>query len=287
MSLTLDRLFGPFQLSRWVALGFVAFLDQCGRTGGGGGPGGPGGPGGGGGEGGQATRAFEWMGAHVLFVTAIAAAVLLLIVSLLVLVTWLNSRGVFMYLDDVATGRADVARPWRENARHASSYFVWILGLHLFTLLGVLILLVPGVLSGMALVRQGGAALPVIGLLSTVLALLVLVVAVSIAGVLLRDFVAPLQWGLNVPCGEAVRRLRGLLAAHTGVFIVFLLLKVVYSLMSSMVILTVGCCTCCLGFLPVVSQTLFQPIFYFERAWSLELLRQMGVPLEVPAAIEA
>jgi hypothetical protein len=36
---------------------------------------------------------------------------------------------------------------------------------------------------------------------------------------------------------------------------------------------------CCLGFIPIVTQTLFQPLFHFERAWSVFLLRQMGYEL--------
>jgi hypothetical protein len=45
------------------------------------------------------------------------------------------------------------------------------------------------------------------------------------------------------------------------------------------------CLTCGCGLLPVVAQTLLQPVFYFERAWSLLLLQQFGyglVPLSVP-----
>ncbi len=37
-----------------------------------------------------------------------------------------------------------------------------------------------------------------------------------------------------------------------------------------------SCLTCCIGALPLVNQTLFQPIYYAERAWSLKLLAQMG-----------
>jgi hypothetical protein len=37
-----------------------------------------------------------------------------------------------------------------------------------------------------------------------------------------------------------------------------------------------GCLTCCVGFLPVVLQVVFQPLFFFERSFSVQLLRQMG-----------
>jgi len=40
-----------------------------------------------------------------------------------------------------------------------------------------------------------------------------------------------------------------------------------------------ACLTCCCVLLPVVMQTALQPLFYFERAWSLFLLRQLGYDL--------
>jgi hypothetical protein len=43
-----------------------------------------------------------------------------------------------------------------------------------------------------------------------------------------------------------------------------------------MVLLLVGCLTCCLVFIPIVTQTALQPLFFFERAWSLFFLRRLG-----------
>jgi len=53
--------------------------------------------------------------------------------------------------------------------------------------------------------------------------------------------------------------------------------------------LTLGCglssLTCCCILLPVVTQTALQPLFFFERAWSLYLLRQMGYDLVTDIAL--
>ncbi len=67
-----------------------------------------------------------------------------------------------------------------------------------------------------------------------------------------------------------------LLRTQPGVFVVYVLLKIAFSFVAGIVVLLAGCLTCCCAFLPVVSQTVLQPIFYFERAWSLCLLRQLG-----------
>jgi hypothetical protein len=56
-------------------------------------------------------------------------------------------------------------------------------------------------------------------------------------------------------------------------------LKIAWVFAVVIALMIAGCLTCCCGFLPVVAQTLLQPAFYFERAWSLFLLRQLGYDL--------
>ena len=135
IDLVRQRLF-PFRFDRWLRLGFVAFLDSCGRGGGTGGgrfPGGTSGSSGtstgGGTSGPDLDHVASWIGSHVALLATLALGALVLVVALSALVTWLHSRGVFMYLDDVATGRADVARPWHEHRIAAHSYFTWRFGL--------------------------------------------------------------------------------------------------------------------------------------------------------------
>ena len=269
----------PFRFERWLALGFVAFLDQCGRGGGGTfrvpSPGGGGGSGSGGPD---LRRASEWLGSHVVLVVVIAAVVLALIVAVTALVLWLNSRGAFMYLDNVATGRADVARPWREHAERAHSLFAWRFVIGIATLMAVALLVGLTGLLVLAYSKDrvtGGVALS-LGLLGLLPIFLVLIVVVSLVSLALRDFVAPLQWQLGVSCGPAARVLWGLVNAHRGSFAAYVGLKIAFGVAAAIVVVVAGCLTCCCGFLPVISQTLLQPLFYFERTWSLVFLRQLG-----------
>ena len=80
---------------------------------------------------------------------------LTLILALTALVLWINSRGIFIYLDNVATGRSDVARPWREHADLAGSLFAWRFGLVAATLVSLLTLVLLGVLLVYS-VQKGG-----------------------------------------------------------------------------------------------------------------------------------
>jgi len=104
-------------------------------------------------------------------------------------------------------------------------------------------------------------------------------VAAGLASVGLRDFVAPLQLRTGRTCGAAFRILFELVRAHPGAFVIYILLKIVFGIVLGLALLVAACVTCCCALLPVVMQTTLQPLFYFERAWSIHLLRQLGYDL--------
>jgi len=200
---------------------------------------------------------------------------------LIAIVLWVNSRAVFMYVDAVGSGRSDIARPWREHASLAGSFFVWRLVIVLALLMAGVMLLGAGALAWAAAARGDVIAGVGVGLLIAILviALLALLLAAGLFSLVLRDFVAPIQILAQATCGEALRRFADLLSANPGCFLIYVLLKLVFAVAVAIVFVLVGCLTCCLGFLPVVGQTLLQPLFYFERAWSLFLLRGLGYDL--------
>jgi hypothetical protein len=98
----------------------------------------------------------------------------------------------------------------------------------------------------------------------------------ALAALALRDFVAPLQLASGLPCGASARVLEALVLANPGAFVLYLLLKLAIVVVSGIVIAILGCLTCCIAFLPVLMQVVFQPLFFFERAFSVFLLRQLG-----------
>lgn len=287
VELTRSRLF-PFRLDRWLPLGFLTFLDRCGREGGGGGgnfhvPGG-GGNGDTAGIGGvDFSGAREWFAAHLAIILTLGAIALVLIVGIAALVLWINSRGVFMYLDNVASGRFDVVRPWHEHRERAWSYFGWSFGLSMTGLFGALLLLVPVGLSVVELFSTGASFGPIATILAIGLVFIGFVIAISLFSILLRDFAAPLQLAQGIPCGAALGVAWRLVQANVGQFVVYVALKIVFTIAAAIVTFVTGCLTCCLGFLPVIHHTLLQPVYYFERAWSLAMLDQAGYDI-FPAA---
>ncbi|HXT20823.1 MAG TPA: hypothetical protein VN923_08745 [Thermoanaerobaculia bacterium] len=278
------RLF-PFRLDRWLPLGFVTFLDRCGRAGGGGTGGSRFGnsdnifPGGGPSPEEAISTAKDWIGEHLAVILAVGAIVVVVMLVLAAVVLWLNSRGVFMYADNVASGRFDVARPWREHADRAWSYFGWSFGASLVAFFGVVALLVPIGFFVISLIRFGAHPGPILGIIALALLFIVWAIALNLFSIVLRDFAAPLQIALDVRCGRALGVAWGLVRANLGSFVIYVLLKIVFGIVTAITSLLAGCFTCCLGFLPIIHHTLLQPLYYFERAWSLCLLRQAGYDL--------
>ena len=280
----------PFKFERWLALGLVAFLDQCGRggisgtvPGGGPGPGLPTGSGSGSGSDGGLGEIGAWMGAHVALVVGLAALAITLIVAFTALVLWINSRATFVYVENVATGGTEIARPWRAHAERARSYFAWRFGLAMGLMVAVLSLAGLAIAAVFTLADHGYQL--VVALLVLVPVLLLLILAGALLSVALRDFAAPIQMAAGVGCTAALRLVAGLVRAHPLAFFLYVVLKVVFGIAQGIVLLVAACFTCCCILIPVVTQTFLQPLFYFERAWPLYLLRQMGYDLVTgPAA---
>ena len=283
------RLLFPFRFERWLALGFVAFLDQCGR----GGVGGtlPGAPPGGGmpspgtGSGGLSDLG-SWFNAHLGVIVAFAIGALVVVVAVVALMLWIGSRATFVYIDDVATGRAEVSRPWAAHAERANSYFAWRFGLAAAFLGAIAVLVAVAVAAALLIARGGvpGAGLGAVVLIVLVPVFFLLLLAGGLSAMALRDFVAPLQMFTGTSCGPAVRILIGLVRTHPVPFLLYVLLKVVFEVAQGVLLVLAACFTCCCILLPVVTQTALQPLFFFERAWSLCLLRQMGYDLVGRAA---
>lgn len=287
-----QALFRPFRLERWLVLGFVAMLDQCShmarsscqiRP-----------PIGGDDESSAGMReamraAFAWLGDHPLAAAAIAAAFFSFVIGFTVVVLWLTCRGRFMYVDNVATGRADIRRPWTEHAGHAGSHFAWMLGIVLGTVMLLVCLTLPVIWGVVRLQRHGPQAGTIVLLAAAGLAFLALALGMSLFIVAMRDFVAPLQWFADLPCGPAIRLFGGLLRANVGLFALYVLLKAVFTMVVVVVTIAACCVTLCCAVLPFVQQVLLQPIFYFERRWSLEILKELGYapPGTVPAPSDA
>src|SRR6478609_10197182 len=134
-------LFQPFELKKWLIIGFAAWLANLGA--------------GGGGIGDfnypdnrreGAEKFNEAIGQIPQPVLITGICVLICVVLLLiVLFAWLRARGRFIFVDCVVRNRAAIVGPWREFRVEGNSFF-------LFSLFVVLVLIVVIVIAGLALI---------------------------------------------------------------------------------------------------------------------------------------
>ncbi len=276
-------LFQPFDAGKWFVLGFCAFLAGLGGGGGPGGRPGGGGSGRGGGGGPDTAEIVSFVEGHLFTILFFAALGVLFVTGLVALITWLSSRGKFMFLHGVATNRPAVVEPWKRFKRPANSLFAF--RFLLFLAAGVLFLGLAALAAFVAWPdleanRFGGRAA---GALALFLGPLLLGgLGLALLANVLEDFVVPVMYLRDVRALEGLRIfVRELLPGHVGTFALFYLLKIALALGASIVVVLGICLTCCLAALPYLSSVFFLPVTVFFRCYSLCLLEQLGPPWQV------
>src|SRR5436190_1801578 len=170
-------LFQPFDLKKWLVVGFAAWLANLG--------------GGGGGFNYRYNRREEMQKVnealsqipHSLLVTGICVLICFVVV-LIVVFAWLRARGCFMFIDCIAKNRGAIAEPWRNFRNEGNSYFLFSL-LVGFAFLIVLALATAIVACVATCATCCIAAIPYIG---TVILLPVFVLLRSFSLLFLRQF---------------------------------------------------------------------------------------------------
>jgi hypothetical protein len=283
-------LFQPFNLAKWLVLGFSAWLAGLADGAGGGG--------------------WKWMaddndfpgrynldGAGEIFestrealiVLPIIVAVLMAVAAILLLVLWVSSRAKFIYLDNVIHNRAQIVEPWHRFRDLGNSLFLWRVGFivacGLIVLLLLLLFFAPAAtlsfsdaLAGLSYAAMGFG----------VLILIVFGILAAFVGLFLEGFVIPIMYKFDLKATEAWRyflpwlKTRPLPFFLYGLFVLALGLCVV-------VIFGLACLlTCCIVALPYVGTVILLPIWVTYRLFSVEFLAQFdpGFDLFIPAEIE-
>lgn len=275
-------LFKPFDLNKWFIVGFNAFL--AGLLGGHGG-------GSGSRAGGREDlsfgefvrlphRGWEWLIDNPGWFIGIVF-ILFFLICLSVALTWVSSRGTFMFIDSVALSRAEIAKPWREKSREGNSLFVWRL------IFGVLVF--TGIILIFAVFFNGASYLyhtvhpDQVPILFIALMILVGIIFSIIAGYIslfLTEFVAPIQYKHGLTTTQAWSRFLPLFSKHPFHFILFGFVWFILNFAVVMAIIFGGLMTCCIGILimiiPYIGTVATLPIWYTLRAYTLEYLAQFG-----------
>ncbi len=280
-------LFRPFDLSKWLAVGFCAWLAWLGESWGGGPnlniPSGRrrGGP--------DFDEFGRFIMSNLAWLIPLAAAIVFIGLVLWLLFAWLSSRGRFMFTNSVARNTGEIAQPWTRYARQGDSLFLFRVCLALLSLVTMVPVLVAGVLTVIAMVEAHGFSflglLALIGIACVFFALALLFLVIS---KLLGDFVVPVMMLREVTVVPGWREFIGLVSGHKAALLLYLLFQVVIQFATGLIVLVAVIVTCCLAgcllMVPYIGTVVLLPILVFERAYSLYYLAQFGPAYDVFAA---
>lgn len=285
-------LFQPFDLGKWIVIGFCAWLAGLGESGGGGSYN----------YGGNSfnrnraqpleqfrefyQKASDYVLANLDWIIPVAAAVVLVLMAIGLLILWLNSRGKFMFLHCVALNEAKVEEPWRRYAAVANSLFRFRLVLWLVRTIFTLPLAVVIAVSIVRMLLRGepdyGGVMLCIGL-GLVLVFFVLVFVLIHKFTV--DFVVPIMALRGGACLAAWREFGGLLSTYPGQFTIYILFQIVLRIAIVAIVIGAVLVTCCIAAcflaLPFIGTVLLLPILIFKRAYALHYLAQFGPQYDV------
>ncbi len=274
-------LFKPINLHKWFVVGFSAFLAGLIQ--------GYNGSGGSRWSGGRLSfrefldlpdKGWRWLMNHPGWAVAILFLAAVVVVVVVVLI-WLSSKGTFMFLDNVALDKAEIAKPWREYAKEANSLFVWRLVFSFICLALFIALVVSFFTTASSLYdRSFGRIIPIGFIIGMGFMTLVFLLVTGYISLFLKDFVAPIMYKKRVSAVQGWGMFLALFRNHPVQFlgygiIVFLLM---IAFIAAVIVAVIA--TCCIAGLllviPYIGTVVTLPVWYTLRAYSLEFLAQFG-----------
>ena len=273
--LTKKILFQPFDLTKWLVIGFAAFLS--GHFGGFGinFPAGFGNF--------QPLRADHIIRPHLEqlkpWLQIAIAFFALLVFGLIIVLVWLKARGNFIFTDCVVRNRAAIVEPWREYRKEGNSYFLFFLAIMLGMLVLVAITLATFIPLGW-LGHRIRETSPII-FVALLLLLCVFWFSISIFIGVVSYFMVPVMYRRRCRAVEAFRDVTLLIARNLSSFVLCCLFGIVLVLAVLMIGAIVTCATCCLAALPYVGTVILLPLFVCLRVFGFLFLRQFGGDYDV------
>lgn len=285
-------LFRPFDFTTWLILGFSAWLASLASSG-------TGGSFGNfdsdwqrhrfeGGEVAETVRhSWEYLLDHSWLLSLIVGGFVLVVV-LIVLVTWISSRGKFVFLDNVVRQRHEITEPWKRFRRLGDSLFWFRLLLGLAQLSFGLVLGWGAIL--LFLTGFGTFGRPEGAVLGTLIGLWVMLLVLfavfsAFVAFFLDAFVVPIMYRFELTTMEAWKYFLPLLSSHAGSFVLCALFVLGLAIAVMLGVAVVGFVTCCIGFLvlaiPYVGTVILLPISVTYRAFTVEWLGQLHPDLDL------
>ncbi|MCK3684626.1 hypothetical protein [Maribellus sp. YY47] len=286
-------LFQPFDLNKWLRIGFTAWLAGLADC-----------------EGGSSgshhsykydsnnldelfnfpQTAGDWISTHPLWANLILVGILLLIVLISVFI-WVSSRGKFMFLHNVAQNKSDVSYPWHEYRNEGNSLFLFefffgwlsvgLFGFFLFYCFTSAKELYYGDYTNPAIFMAVG---------QMVLLLIAYLLTIGFTALFLKDFVVPIMYKNRIGVLQAWGKFLALFGQRFFAFIGYGLFIFILSFGVGIAVIFLALITCCIALfllaIPYIGTVILLPVSYTYRALSLEFLAQFGPDFNVLAPDE-
>ena len=221
----------------------------------------------------------EWINTHP-FLFILILAVIVFVFILLVILTWLSSRGSFMFLDNVVGDRARVSAPWHQFRFLGNSLFLWRIGFGLLCFLVTLPFVVLSILTLLPLMHGPGAGGYLIIFICLVGVTVLLSLIAAYISMFANNFVVPIMYKHNLQVIAAWKVFIPILKSNLLHFLFYGLFLLLLGIGVGIAVIFTGCVTCCLFFIllmiPYINAVVLLPVSYTYRAYSLEFLAQFG-----------
>jgi hypothetical protein len=269
-------LFAPFELARWLVLGFSAWLaglasgDLGSKLAG------------------NASDSIDehelvpfkvgelkdLITDHLVWLPLVLIAVLVA-VAILIALLWVSSRGKLVFLDNVVHARAAIVEPWKRLGKLGDSLFWWRLGF-VVIVLAIVLAVVAAVILPAAAASLGETlrGLSIAAILLGALALAVVAVVALLVVLLLEGFVIPIMYRFELSATAAWRTLLPWLKRFPGWFLAYAVVIFLAAIVLQVVILVLCLFTCCIVLIPYVGTVILLPVWVLYRAYSVEFLAQ-------------
>jgi small-conductance mechanosensitive channel len=274
-----QMLFKPFDLGKWFVIGFCAWLANFSQNGGGLNyisnfdkskiP----------------PEVIQYCKEHIILIGSTVFAVILISVVVFVLLTWLSSRGKFMFLDCVVKNKAEIAKPWRNFKKEADSLFRFRLALLIST---IAVILPFSGLSLYSIFLLNNIVTKIIILTAGLSGVVLTAMAAATIQALTYDFVMPIMYINKINTMAAWKIFWPVFWQNFWkISLLYFLFKAVLGMAIGAIMLVfvcVGCCFCCVSvviFIPYVNAVVMLPISSFYRLYPLFYFRQYGAEFDV------
>ena len=289
-----EMLFRPFDWRKWFVIGFCAWLAYLGGNSGGG-PGGPNNL--------ESVKkphehqaeivkgihaAKEYVLENLFWIVPVSIIVTVIIIGISLLITWLNSRGKFMFLHCVATNKAEIAVPWNKFRERANSLFVFRIVLYIIGLFAVAL---PGLGMTFFIIVTVTGSMPLIasipGIVISGLFAFVILIGFFLVRKFTFDFVVPIMFLRTTSCMAGWHEFMTIFSGNKARLALYILFQIVIAIAIQtiiVIIFCIGCCFCCTGlllFVPYIGTVILLPLLVFKRSYSLYYLRQFGPDFDV------